>query len=276
MSEPESNQGGKFDPRWVGLADAQKSGWFLKDTGEVVRGFPVGAQDFVLDVGCGAGPDTLFCAKQGADVTFTDVEAGAVARLEEELAKLETTNGYRGIACDSNPLLVEDESATRIICREVLEHVDDPAQVMGELVRAGKPGALYLLTVPGETGENIQKAFAPAEYFERPYHIRVFSKESFTALVEDAGLEVQAYDAYGFFWVFWMSMQWLVEYAQKEGDGDYKIPLDQSVQPPFHPNMHAWADLWMSIISMPQGLAFKEEMDKLLPKNQLIVARKPG
>ena len=57
---------------------------------------------------------------------------------------------------------------SRIICMEVIEHVEDPAAFVAELARVGEPDALYLLAVPDATGERIQQAFAPDYYFQSP------------------------------------------------------------------------------------------------------------
>lgn len=264
-----------IDPLWVGLQDAQRSGWFLNETNELFRGFDISASDRVLDVGCGNGAMTLYCAQRGAHVTFSDIEAESVQSVEAQLIAQGKASGHRGIVCDSDPLLVPDQSANRIICREVLEHVENPVRVLKELVRAGQSGALYCLTVPGETGETIQKSFAPAAYFEHPNHIRIFSKDSFIGLVEDSGLEIQSYTGTGFFWTFWMSMHWAIEAQKSQLEGGATTAVHDSIKPPFDESLHQWAKLWARLTSTDEGLAFKHELDALLPKNQVIVARKP-
>ena len=266
---------GHTDPDLVGLFDAQLSGWFLKD--ELFRGFTVSGSDSVLEVGCGEGAVTLFCAKRAAHVTFTDIEASCVEAVEAKIVAQGSARDHRGLVCDSDPLLVPDESATRIICQEVLEHVADPARVMSELVRAGTPGALYCLTVPGEQGENIQKAFAPAGYFQYPNHIRIFSKDAFVSLVEDAGLEIVSYSGSGFFQVFWMGMHWSIEARKSDADrAGAPLAVRDTIKPPYDQSLHNWATLWHKLISTPEGIAFKHQLDALLPKNQIIVAKKPG
>ena len=60
------------------------------------------------------------------------------------------------------------ESIDKIICTEVIEHVDDPMVALRELMRVGKPGALYLLSVPGQRSEELIKSVAPAYWFESP------------------------------------------------------------------------------------------------------------
>ncbi len=49
----------------IGLIDIHQSGWLQNDTGELVRGFAITAEDVVLDIGCGEGGYALFSARQG-------------------------------------------------------------------------------------------------------------------------------------------------------------------------------------------------------------------
>ena len=51
-------------PSAVGLHDAKLAGWYREDGGELFRGMPIGADDVVVDVGCGAGVNAVFCARQ--------------------------------------------------------------------------------------------------------------------------------------------------------------------------------------------------------------------
>src|SRR3990167_1146432 len=153
--------------------DIHQSGWLQNDTGELVRGFAISAEDVVLDIGCGEGGYALFSARQGAEIILADVDADkldtARARLEKEGAR-----SVRTLVTDANPIPLDDGVISRVVAMEVLEHVDDPAQFMAELVRVARPGALFLLTVPDEIIEGVQKHIAPSVYFERPNHIRIF------------------------------------------------------------------------------------------------------
>jgi len=263
------------DPRWVGLVDAEQSGWYLNKTDELFRGFHITADDSVLDVGCGPGHATIFCATRGAHVTFTDVVAESIAELETKVRDLGAARGFKGIVSDSDPLLVPDGEATRVVCQEVLEHVSDPDRVLAELVRAGQPGALYLLTVPGEQGEKVQQQFAPPMYFEHPNHIRIFSKDDFTSLVERSGLELVSYTPYGFYWFFGMCMHWAIQAAKGQDFESQPFAVYASIMPPFDSSLQSWATLWRRLITTPEGVALKRELDVLLPKSQVILARKP-
>ncbi|MFT5782677.1 MAG: SAM-dependent methyltransferase [Pseudomonas sp.] len=266
-----TNAPGFVDSRDCGLVDAVQSGWYLGESNELFKGFAVCAEDSVLDVGCGAGGATLFCANRGAQVTFTDVVAEKIESLQAKVAQTPARKA-EGFVSDSIPLPVAAGSMSRVISMEVLEHVDDPAAFLRELVRVGQPGALYLLAVPDPVGENMQKDFAPAYYFERPNHIHVFGREEFGRLVTDAGLEIVRRDAFGFFWTFWMFLYWTL--AKTAGD-ELTGTSHDVVQPPYPPLLNDWAKLWHQIIKMPEAAPMKQALDQLLPKSQVIIARKP-
>lgn len=262
---------GFIDSRNCGFKDAVQSGWYQNDSNELFRGFPVSAEDSVLDVGCGAGGATLFCARRGARVVFIDAVAEKIEALRARLAEIPARDP-QGLVCSSLPLPVASAGMTRVIAMEVLEHVPDPAAFLAELARVGQPGALYLLAVPDELAEQMQHGLAPDYYFREPNHIHVFGRETFARMVTDAGLEVVQRDSYGFFWTMWMLFYW----AQARAAGDQ---LDGEahdvVQPPYPPLLNDWASLWQRFISLPGAAPVKRTLDQLLPKSQIIIARKP-
>ena len=267
-----ASQPGFVDSRDCGLVDAVQSGWYLGETNELFKGFAISAEDSVLDVGCGAGGATLFSANRGAHVVFTDVVAEKIESLKARVA-LTPARKFEGFVSDSIPLPVAAASMSRVISMEVLEHVEDPAAFLRELVRVGQLGALYLLAVPDPVGEHIQKGFAPGYYFERPNHIHIFEREEFGRLVTDAGLEIVRRDSFGFFWTFWMFLYWSVA---KQAGGEMEGTSHDVVQPPYPPILNDWAKLWHQIIKMPEAAPMKQALDQLLPKSQVIIARKPA
>jgi SAM-dependent methyltransferase len=235
------------------------SGWFNPETDELYKGFAVSAQDSVLDIGCGDGGYIRFCARRGAEVIFADVNAEKIASVERLLQDSPARN-VMGLVTDANPLPLPDSRVNKIVAMEVLEHVEDPAQFMSELVRVGQPGAQYLITVPDPLGETVQKDLAPPVYFEHPNHIRIFSREDFEKLVVDAGLIVEHRAYYGFFWSVWWFFFWSCKHDLSE---------------PWHPLLKSWAHTWNQLLELPDGPRVKEAMDKAMPKSQVILARKP-
>ena len=257
--------------RYAGLVDAVQSGWFNQESSELFRGFAIAAEDVVLDFGCGEGAAGLFSAQRGAHIVLADIDPKAIAALEVRIRQEANPRKIESLITDTTPLSLPDNYASKIVCMEVLEHIEQPLDVLSELVRVGQPGAQYLLSVPGARGEHMQKRVAPESYFRQPNHLHIFERDDFVGLVEDSGLVVEEYAQSGFFWVMWMNLFWASEAAEgKTLEG----PIRDKIVPPFDSNLERWASLWLKLISTPQGRNFKEEMDTLLPKNQIILARK--
>lgn len=250
------------DPFKCGLLDNNIAGWYRAEPGkdpEVYPGVPVSADDIVLDVGCGDGGTINFCAQYGADIIFADIDADKVAAKEQNL-RASNAKSVRAIVSDANPLPLDDHSATRIISMEVMEHVDEPKQFLAELYRVGKPGAIYLISVPDAAAEEMQIGFAAPAYFEKPNHINIFQREEFQALVQESGLDIVSIDYQGFYWSVWWMFFW--------GTG-------QELSPPWNELIHSWAKTWDILLNTPRGLEVKQRLDQALPKTQILVATKP-
>ncbi len=155
---------------------------------------------------------------------------------------------------------------------EMLEHVQDPAGVMKELVRVGRPGALYLISVPDAKGELLQKKFADPAHFEEPNHVRIFTSSELEQLVVEAGLVVEGRQTTGFYWVIWMCFFWV---CQKASGEPYDGATLDKITPPYPPVLNSWADTWLKFLQLPDAVPIKQELDSFLPKSRIIVARKP-
>lgn len=260
-----------FSPRDVGLHDAVLDGWFLNDTGELLKGFAIGPHDTLLDVGCGEGGATMFAVRQGASVIFTDSEHDKVRDLARQV---EAQGGATslGLVSNSLPLPLTTGCASKVVCMEVLEHIDQPELFMAELVRMGRPGSQYLLSVPAPVGEHLQKGIAPPGYYQSPNHVQIFTEERFAALVQDAGLVIEHRQATGFFWVMSMIFFWATERAAGVDAGG---AVRDRIQAPFAPLMQGWAKTWQDLLAQPDGPAIKQVLDQFMPKSQVIIARKP-
>ncbi|GAB5450753.1 MAG: class I SAM-dependent methyltransferase [Halioglobus sp.] len=243
----------------VGLRDIMDSGWFNSATHEICPGVVISASDTVLDVGCGDGGAVKFCADQGAHIIYLDINADKVASLEQQL-KQRSAASVRGIVGTGDNIEVADETADKIVCTEVLEHVDDPDSVMTEMVRVGKRGALYLLTVPHDAGESVMQDTAPDQYFQKPNHIRIFTQQDFESLVEKAGLELVRYEKMGAFWTLFFAIFWAT-------GADFVQPKN--------PALKNWSKTWASMLEHERGRQMKAAMDQAIPSKQFILARKP-
>ncbi len=260
------------DSRDCGLVDAVMGGWYQNDSNELFKGFQINSSDIVIDVGCGAGGATLFSARRGAHVIFTDTDANKVASLKILVAETPARKS-EAIVSDSMPLPISSGTGTRIICLEVLEHVEKPNELLKELYRIGAPGALYFLSIPDPAGEMLQKQVAPAAHFKTPNHINIFTREEFSNLIAEAGFQIEGKHYYGFYWTMWMLFYWLSSDAEGKTFDD--ATHDQII-PPYPEINNDWAKLWHTVLRMPNGKKLRDSLDEILPKSQIIIARKPG
>ena len=87
----------------------------------------------VLDVGCGPKPYYPFFAERASEYVGVDVVENPAAELRGAVEKLP----------------VEDASFDLVLCTQVLEHSDDPAQAVRELRRVTAPGGRVLASTHG-------------------------------------------------------------------------------------------------------------------------------
>ena len=81
-------------------------------------------------------------------------------------------------------------SFDRVLCSEVLEHVDDPRRAAAELARVLKPGGMLAASVPTPATEWLYR-FSSDDYFNTPGgHVRIFSMGGLRKLLSSQGLEV--------------------------------------------------------------------------------------
>lgn len=247
------------DAELTGLYDSVLSGWFLKDSGELVRGMPIGPEDTVVDVGCGEGGVLGFCARLGAHVVAIDMHPETLEVARRNLSATPARKAeFHCARADRIP--VADASTTRAICTEVLEHVEDPDRVLAELVRIGQPGALYLFSVPGELSEDLIRRVGSENYFRAPNHVRVFGEGALEALIAKHGLEVVSSQGIGFFWSIWWALYW---------------GCTPDLSHPRHPTLDHWTLAWRELVDSETGLALKHKLDEFMPKSRVVLARKP-
>ena len=124
----------------------------------------------LLDVGCGTG----WLAEHFADYTGIDGSPDAVAAARAQ--------GREILLGDVGERLPFDDARfDGVVLKDLLEHVADPAAVVGEALRVLRPGGLAFASSPDA------QRWAWNDYTHR----RPFTRESFRLLFADQGFAVQ-------------------------------------------------------------------------------------
>ncbi|GAA2407647.1 methyltransferase [Actinomadura vinacea] len=159
----------------------------------------------IVDVGGGTGGFAVPLAELGHRVTVVDSSLDALAALERRAAESGVTvRAVQGDAVDL-PDLIGPDAADLVLCHSVLEYVDDPAAVMAALTATVRRGGSVSALVPGQVAAAVHRAVAghfddarraltdPAGHWgDHDRTPRRFTRQSLSALVENAGLRVGA------------------------------------------------------------------------------------
>jgi 2-polyprenyl-6-hydroxyphenyl methylase/3-demethylubiquinone-9 3-methyltransferase len=120
----------------------------------------------VLDVGCGGGILSEAMANRGAQVLGIDLSRAVldVAELHALEGKLQIQ--YRAVAAEE--LAAEQPSNFDLVtCMEMLEHVPDPAAILGALATLARPGADVIVSTLNRKPVAFAVAIIGAEYIAR-------------------------------------------------------------------------------------------------------------
>ena len=130
-----------------------------------------------LDIGCGEGRHAI-CA---------EVECGAYSvGVDLKLQNLHSTKRKRAdfpdassgklllLNADAQRLPFANNAFHRVICSEVLEHIDDYATVVREAARVLRRGGTLAVSVPARWPERLCWALDPTYAYAPGGHIRIF------------------------------------------------------------------------------------------------------
>jgi 2-polyprenyl-6-hydroxyphenyl methylase/3-demethylubiquinone-9 3-methyltransferase len=149
----------------------------------------------VVDVGCGGGILAESMAARGARVVGIDMAGGALAAARLHTMESGVSVDYRQMTAEQ---LAESEPASfdAATCMELLEHVPDPASLVGACARLVKPRGQVFFSTLNRNPKSFFLAIAAAEYVLRivPKGTHNYAKfirpAELARWVRQAGLEV--------------------------------------------------------------------------------------
>jgi len=120
----------------------------------------------VCDVGCGGGILSESMAREGAHVLGIDLAQAVLDVAALHALESGITVDYRAIAAED--LAIERPAAFDLVtCMEMLEHVPDPAAILGALAKLVKPGGDIVVSTLNRKPRAFAVAIIGAEYIAR-------------------------------------------------------------------------------------------------------------
>lgn len=143
-------------------------------------GHPLSTDTRILDFGCGSGELVKCAYERGLDAYGCDIDFSSEWIQPGTLSDLRATNRVREIQHattgkvspgegDAYRLPFEDHTFDVVISDEVFEHVLNYHEVIAELARVSKPGAVMLHIFPSRYRPIEAHLFVPLCSFFRPY-----------------------------------------------------------------------------------------------------------
>jgi SAM-dependent methyltransferase len=171
----------------------------------------------VLEIGCNTGNVTLSLAEAGFPVIGVEID-------QAKAEKAQARNPYEHARIVNRDMedWDQEERFPVVVCSEVLEHLEQPAEMARRIVGLTEPGGMAVITVPNGYGPWELLAYrwnplrlvpallrwirlaagrlpflrkrlpVPAPYPKGERHIQQFTYRSITRLLEQSGLEVVA------------------------------------------------------------------------------------
>lgn len=116
----------------------------------------------IVDLGGGTGGFAVPLAVEGHRVTVVDPSPDALASLERRARDEGVSELVRGVQGDATELagLAGAGSADALLCHEVLEFVDDPAEALQAMASVLRPGGVLSLLVAQRNAVVLARALA--------------------------------------------------------------------------------------------------------------------
>lgn len=140
----------------------------------------------LLDVGCGAGSLVMAAARAGWQAEGIEVSRPAVDFLRQKDFQI-----FHGeLAAARFP----ENSFDVVTASELLEHLSEPLELLGEIMRILRPGGLFWATTPHSRGISARLLGAEWTVVGPPEHLHLFSVKGMKILLEKAGFnQVEIY-----------------------------------------------------------------------------------
>ena len=170
--------------------------------------------DHILDIGCGEGRHIIHACLEynvlGVGVDLSQKDLLTAAERFQPFAHYNPNSQFFLQQTDATRLPFADNSFDKIICSEVLEHIENYSGVLQEIKRVLKPRGTLGVSVPRAWPEKICWALSEPYHLVEGGHIRIFNARNLQTEIEALGFLFQqrhwAHALHSPFW--WLKCLW--------------------------------------------------------------------
>lgn len=146
-------------------------------------------KDYILDLGCNNGQNTIKVAKKCKKVVGIDIDETILKIARENTLPFKNVKLVKGSLEERLPF--KDAQFSKILMLAVLEHIKNRLQLINEVKRVVKVGGIIFISVPNkETSWKYEQRKVGLNYFSDPDHKIEYSEEDIRKLMLDNGLKI--------------------------------------------------------------------------------------
>ena len=166
--------------------------------------------DSILDVGCGEGRHSWETCKQCNCIIYAlDIEEANLKNTRDMFTILDEHGESKGtweiINGNITKLPFKDATFDKIICSEVLEHIDDDQQAIGEMVRVLKNDGILAISVPSHLPETICWKLSTDYHNNSGGHVRIYKANELVYKLSRNDLHIyttrRKHALHSFYWI---------------------------------------------------------------------------
>lgn len=149
-----------------------------------------------LDLGSGAGFASILAARDGFEAYALDIKKSWLLYERERKLNLKINL----IRADGQRLPFRDSTFDVVYCCHVLEHIGDDSKTLVEIHQVLKENGLLLLSVPNMFNlfTGLRRRLNSKNPFSSPEHLREYSKEGLTVLLNNCDFNILGVRMTGF------------------------------------------------------------------------------
>ena len=163
----------------------EESPWFTK----YINGY-----DMILDLGSGNGQNSLKTAKIANEVVGIEIDENLI-KISQRTAKQKQLKNVRFIKGDlEKKIPFKDETFSKVIFLDVLEHLHNRKQILNEIRRVLKPRGLVFIGVPNKntSWKKYQRSVKVCSFSDSDHKIE-FSQKSISKLISESSYKILSF-----------------------------------------------------------------------------------